>query len=427
MENYDTPHNYNTNAYDTISMIQQNHQNARFGMKANNLYSGWGFSAQQQPEMPNTKIPPKEMNPSYMNNYLEAKDIEFERAIPGINHEAEYQQPRNKSPGSYSEMNFDNQKIDVRNSFMFTGANAPSVISMHDDKSYHTVSNNEVHGMNKEKEYGFQTYTPTHSEPVDHERSIVTTNVFEKAMMIRLKTYDQESYKKNLIVKVDKQYNTSNQKQFLSLELTDQIAPKFLYTSRIGETEYAIIKEKLSLRIDLQNFDKYLCQNLDKCIESQETNDNYNFTICELQTSKAVTAVFTIKECNGLQDTKRVEIIFDEAQDGQKLDYMSKQILELKQERKNLREEFKKTSESYSTTLNRGEVMMSKVTHLEEIKQQHEDRIESLLKEFSEHKESANIMASKAIKSHEEELNRIKAHYQQGKVQITYRYQHKFL
>lgn len=259
IRNYDTNQHYNSSTYDTVGMIGRP-SNQRVGY--NGIFKGWGYSTiqQPQPEIVADRYSAQISNIPKVHSYDPDREDDFERSV----HEnRDYEQPRNKSPSTYSDSVYgEEQKINhnmsLRGSMMFGDGHAPSTLCVSEEKNYRTQA--DIMSLSKPKE-------------IKTEQSVDVKNLYEKSMRMQISKLDNDSYHTYLTIKIESRYDANRQKQSLHLELTDQQNPLFLYTCDISEKEYANIKTNLSLRIDFQNFSTHLASSLDKCFDCQNSRD----------------------------------------------------------------------------------------------------------------------------------------------------------
>ena len=68
--------------------------------------------------------------------------------------------------------------------------------------------------------------------------------IYENPVVIRVKSQDREEYDQQFLVKLALHaQSTTSQQQLLSLEVTDEVNPYFLYTLECLETDFHLIKQ----------------------------------------------------------------------------------------------------------------------------------------------------------------------------------------
>lgn len=239
----------------------------------------------------------KEESPEYYK-----QDDEFERSERSMMNKDFYREEKT--------YNMSQQNLDLMND-----DRAPSMISMNDNKSSFPAAS--LMSLAK----------PISPMNDAHE---ITTDIYRKAMVVKIKDIERGEYKTELIVKIQRKTDPNLQKTKLHLELTEESRPLFLYTCDITEGEFQSIRKHQQIRVEFHQLAEYLEEVLDRCISTSNGQCPSSPHYCFMTPSTLNDSTFLVQEQRKFKDISLIELKFEAASNEKKLNFLSKQVSDFK-------------------------------------------------------------------------------------------------
>jgi cold shock CspA family protein len=214
-------------------------------------------------------------------------------------------------------------KAAIRNSFIYNEDNWSS-ISMSENKNQKLPAN-----------------LISLAKPINlsNDYNIVTKDIYQKTVPIKMKDLNRGEWKTDIIVKIQNKIDNNLQRNKLFLELTEEDNPLFLHTCEIGETEFHSIRQDQQIRVEFHKLADYLAELLNSCIKSHQGHEQNSTYECLLSTTKSNVATFTIEEHTRFKDISLIVLKFVNANDQDRLRFISNQVKDYKNQVANLTEQ----------------------------------------------------------------------------------------
>ena len=89
---------------------------------------------------------------------------------------------------------------------------------------------------------------------------------YENQVLFKIKPSNRDEFCALLNVKILIQSQPPSNQQILTIELTDETNPYFLYTMEISDTEFHRLRNEQALLVDFQSFPKKIIELIELCI-----------------------------------------------------------------------------------------------------------------------------------------------------------------
>ena len=366
------------------------------------LYQGWGYSTYQQPTENNYKtFGAQNMNINRSDQPSDMKDVEFERWLP-LTTEYDFTQRWNKSPSMYSNINFGEEEkthnISVHNSFLLDENSIKGEYQLSEAKNWFPKTN-QLSNL-KPSKFSLDNNLISLENPIKSTGCVMTYTT-----QVKMKSLERDEWKANLVIKIQQRTDPNLHYSYWTIQLTDETNPLFLYTWDIGETEFHAIRQDQKVRVEFHKLAEYLGELFELCARSSSGSSSSSFHTCILSTDRSNIGILTIEESTRFKDISLINLKFLSSWGEDKLKFLSKQIIDLKNLVASQRDEINSKStkidelsqnyqqlEKVSTkSNNEGESMRMVITQLQQTVEELSMRNDSNYKEAQDFKSELEI------------------------------------
>jgi len=181
-----------------------------------------------------------------------------------------------------------------------------------------------------------------------HDGSLkVVQLLYENVIPVRCVSTNRDDKTSNLSIAISlhspQSQTASSGQKVLTMELTDESDPFFLYTMEVGETEYHVLKKQQSLLVDFASFPANFNEYLDQCVSAAQPNQQGKLSsqpkFIAVLTKSSVSpteAVFSIMETNQFKHLQHIALQFRSANDEQLQTYLADRLDSFKKANKEL-------------------------------------------------------------------------------------------
>ncbi len=174
---------------------------------------------------------------------------------------------------------------------------------------------------------------------------------YDNQVKVRLKAPDREEWQTMLSLKMEMKAVGAHNDQLLTIELTDENDPFFLYMLEFGESDFLALKTEQNLVFDFQMFPRMFIELLELCPVLKKTNtlvedQQSEKCSCVLLVGYAETATFNIVEVNNFKQLTHLSLKFKRGDDEGTKKYLAERLQEFKAENQDLKTKLENTEDS---------------------------------------------------------------------------------
>lgn len=195
--------------------------------------------------------------------------------------------------------------------------------------------------------------------------------IFHKSVPIMVKSSMMESNTRLLTLKIEKMVQVPQNQHILSITLTDESDPFFLYSLRVNENDFHALKSDQALLVDFAVFPKSLVMLLEQCLQCQH-DEHPKFVAVLLHHPSNKSATLSVQETNQFRHLQQISLTLCAATTDTLREYLGKSLILYKTEYNNLTQILQESKKAlHGSKLERKKCEQ----HLSEIKQKYEQCI----------------------------------------------------
>jgi len=229
---------------------------------------------------------------------------------------------------------------------------------------------------------------PHHSHSLSHTINVLHTShsslpgdadvIFHESVPIMFKTSLMESNTRHLTVKIEKMLQLPQNQQILSITVTDESDPFFLYSLTVNENDFHQLKADQALLVDFAVFPKSLVMLLQQCLQCQ--HDEHPKFVAVLVHSASNnnnhggngSAILSVQETNQFRHLQQISLRLCAASTEQLREYLGKALLLYKTEYNGMTRVLHETKKAFQGSKQEKKKCEQ---HLSQIKQKYEQCI----------------------------------------------------